>query len=467
MNPIFFHKDSIDADGRVFLALRKLDIPQAQKCGVASSNGFIHFAYCINGQVVRWKSRSISDKKVQFTSKSPDSESKDFKFPFWNHQIWPTSDYLIITEGELDCLAILRLTGSNAVSLPHGAGSIESAIKNNYEYIQQFKEIYIATDMDAAGEEAAKKAMALIPPQKYRRIVFPCKDANDWLIKENPSLDDLKHLMRNSRRIEHKFITPTTQLSDDYFKALDMGQSTGWENLDKILGGVRKGEVTVISADTGAGKTSFCINLFYNLANSGHAVWVNSYEMSPLTINRKIASLVLRTRLKVREFKNEEVQYYKDWSREHKCFINEPRATPTLVELRNQFEVASLVYGINYIFLDHFDYIYGLGDKGSTMENIDEAIRGLHILAVEFNISVILVVHPKNVPTNQEIQMSDLKGSSSIKQYADNIILLSRLDRTDKEKVNKVKVRVCKNRLFGKEGSFIFSYNPEIDCFME
>ncbi len=64
--------------------------------------------------------------------------------------------------------------------------------------------------------------------------------------------------------------------------------------------------------------------------------------------------------------------------------------------------------------------------------------------------------------------MHALKGSSSIKQYADNIIILHRCSRAgDSYETNKVKVRVAKNRMFGYEGNVYLQYCPEWDGYLE
>ena len=404
-------------------------------------------AFCIYPQ---WRNRSLEVKSYEQQEKLKDT----FKMPFFSQFKGSTSDYLIITEGEFDCIALAQLGASNCVSLPSGAGSIESAIRNNYEFLQQFKLIYIATDMDSPGEEAAKKAEKLISPLRYRRLVLPCKDANEWIIK-NPEVDmtDLQLLMQNARRIDNPAITDGTDFSSDYYDPVDLGVKFGVEKLDAILGGMRKGEVTVLCGDTGSGKTSFALYLMKMLAEKGKGVWINSFEMNPKTIHRKMASLILKKKMKFDAFSDEDRKSCKDYYDVYKVFLNISNSNVRLAQLRNLFEQASYVYNIDYVLLDHLDYLYE-SDGKNTSEAITEAMRCIHELAME-------------LPEGQEVGMSDLKGSSGIKQYADNVVIITRMDRLDPLDLLRVKIRVCKNRLCGFERFFYMRYVPEFDSYAE
>ena len=214
-----YTKDSLDEKGRTFLSDRGLSISTALSMGVASENGEIAFPYTFNGQIVRVKYRNMDDKKrMRFDSLSP--EVKDtFKMPFWNQRKGSKIDYLIITEGEFDSIALAQLGASNAVSLPNGAGSVVSTFRNHYDYLQCFDVIYIAFDMDEAGEKAAEEAKKLLPAKKFRRINFPAKDANEW-IAQNPHLDieDLEDLMRNASKVCIDEIVAFHDLPETFFK---------------------------------------------------------------------------------------------------------------------------------------------------------------------------------------------------------------------------------------------------------
>ncbi len=171
--------------------------------------------------------------------------------------------------------------------------------------------------------------------------------------------------------------------------------------------------------------------------------------------------------MKFDEFCNEDVLNYKHWINNHKCLLNTSNNKVDLEILRQQFEQLSLVYGYKYVLIDHLDYIYVNGKKKTALENIDDAVREIHALAMEYKLAVVLVVHPKQLSRGVEVTSNDLKGSSAIKQYADNIIIVTRMDRIDPNDLLRVKVRVWKNRLMGIESFFYLRYVSAIDGYTE
>ena len=74
---------------------------------------------------------------------------------------------VVITEGELDAASVCEALGDfPAVSLPSGAAAARKAMKNNYEWLQQFEKIILFFDNDEAGHKATKEAADVLPPGK-------------------------------------------------------------------------------------------------------------------------------------------------------------------------------------------------------------------------------------------------------------------------------------------------------------
>jgi twinkle protein len=262
-------------------------------------------------------------------------------------------------------------------------------------------------------------------------------------------------------------LTPLFDLPHQYRHEIEKGFSTGWKGLDKYIQGLRKGEVTVVTADTGAGKTTFCTQLVVNCAMQGIHCWINSWEMKPETTMRKLASIVLHRPMKICLFNDHENEQFDEWSMRHKVFINQTTIGTDINSLAEQLTIAKHL-GVEVVMLDHLDYLVNMR-REKLHEAIDETVKRLHELAFSLNMHFLLICHPRQSNTgSEEVGMHSLKGSSSIKQYADNILVLHRCARTDpKADTNMVKVRVAKNRMFGIEGNTYLFYQPMWDGYGE
>lgn len=467
-----FIESVLSPEGRVFLSDRGLSPKIAEEMGVQCRDGRIYFPY-VNGKIVRYKWRSLVDKKDQGMTTMTEEEKAIFKMPFWNQQLWLNNDYLIITEGEFDAIAVRCIGETNVVSLPNGAQSVASSFKNNFDYLQNFKTIYICFDMDDCGHKAAEDAQEILGPQKYRRILLPTKDANEWVMNDpNVTYDDLKLLMKNAEKLSLDEVVQIQSLPDGYSCERSPGISTGWRDLDDIIGGIRPGEVTVISADTGAGKTTFSINLLCNLLKEDKSgCWINSWEMDYNIIVRKIACVVLQRNLRTAAFTQFEKDSFKKWMLKNNILLNPKKSRADVQSLHKQLEFAVRVHGIKYVLLDHLDYISSASKAREGHEKVSEAVIAIHEMAMEFNVHIFLIAHPKQGDSSKEsqegkISMNSLKGSASIKQYADNIFLLQNMSQANEAlRDYRLKITICKNRFYGTRGVLHLRYRPEFDTY--
>lgn len=262
-------------------------------------------------------------------------------------------------------------------------------------------------------------------------------------------------------------IIALNRMPKEFRKEINKGVSTGWKCLDKYLQGLRPGEVTVITADTGCGKTTFCTQLMINCAMQDISVWINSWEMRPETMLRKIASIVLRRPMKLVNFTERDNEQFDEWNKKYHIYVNPKTIGIDITTLGKQLAIAKQM-GIEVIMLDHLDYLVN-NRREKMHEAIEECVRQLHEMAHNLSLHILLICHPRQTANEkEEVGIHSLKGSSSIKQYADNVILLHRCARTDDQAVpGKVKVRVAKNRMFGTEGNAYLFYQSQWDGYME
>lgn len=271
---------------------------------------------------------------------------------------------------------------------------------------------------------------------------------------------------RTLRFERDRTVTHIGKLPKQMRKTIDRGISTGWRGLDHYLQGLRPGEMTVVTADTGTGKTTFCLHLCVNCCEQGAGCWINSWEMKPEIVLRKVASVVLRKDMKHADFTAEDCAKFDSWCNVKRLYINQNTTHTSIDELYERMRYLKNL-GVKVVLLDHLDYLVRY-TRERLHEAIEEAVKKLHEIAFELEMHILLICHPRQSQTGtEEIGMHMLKGSSAIKQYADNIVILHRCSRYDiQADKSKTKVHVAKNRMFGSEGFTYLFYQDGWDGYL-
>ena len=79
---------------------------------------------------------------------------------------------LLITEGEIDCAAAIECGYHNAVSVPFGAGNF-TWIEHNWDWLEQFESIIIASDNDEAGQKMRKEVVYRLGSWRCKIVEIP------------------------------------------------------------------------------------------------------------------------------------------------------------------------------------------------------------------------------------------------------------------------------------------------------
>jgi hypothetical protein len=126
--------------------------------------------------------------------------------------------------------------------------------------------------------------------------------------------------------------------------------------------------------------------------------------------------------------------------------------------------------GGKFFVVDHLGFFAGEEDGGSqknAVDRIDKFMEELHdLLRLELKgLHVVLVAHPRNVGDGRDgaqvkIRMRHLKGSSGIRQFADNVMIVERAERKDgklRAYITFEKVR----SMFGECGEVLLAFDKD------
>lgn len=244
-----------------------------------------------------------------------------------------------------------------------------------------------------------------------------------------------------------------------------MGVSTGFSDLDGYVGGFGKGNLVIVGARPGVGKTSFCLNLGTNIAKkTKKAVCFFSLEMS----NEELVSRIISSEALVHSEKLRNGKLEGEWEKiANAC--SELSETDIYIDDTSTISLTAMkaklrrVKNLGLVVVDYLQLMESETKRkdGSRVNEIGDISRGLKLLAKELNVPVI-VCSQLSRSTEKEKErkpmLSDLRDSGSIEQDADMVIFLSRdYYGNDPEKANLVDVTVAKNR-HGSSGTVQMSW---------
>lgn len=222
-----------------------------------------------------------------------------------------------------------------------------------------------------------------------------------------------------------------------------IGFDTGLNQLNKYTSGMQKGQMVVIAARPGVGKTALGLNICFNVAKKyKRPVLVFSAEMS----EEEVFTRVLSKASNINGNKINTGQLSSDDTIKLNAAIKQISDVPLLVSYCNGVTIGEIVNKTTKFQTEHpdlamimIDYI-GLIKTGQKEESLRIEIakisHALKKLATDLQIPVIVVSQVRR--TQESIpQMSDLRDSGDIEQDADKVILLYRDDYDNETKKKK------------------------------
>lgn len=221
-----------------------------------------------------------------------------------------------------------------------------------------------------------------------------------------------------------------------------LGVPTGFTDLDKLFYGLRGGDLVVLAARPGVGKTSFALNMATATAKKGTNVAFFSLEMSGSQIMTRV--FCSETRIPLTKFRSgnlteadwAEINRYTQSISDLKLYIDD---TPGLniiearAKARRQFRKLKETGEKGLIIIDYLQLMNPAIPRrdGNRAVEVGEISRGLKVLAKELDVPIIALsqlnrsVEMRGMK-NKRPMLSDLRESGSIEQDADIVMFIDR-----------------------------------------
>ena len=233
------------------------------------------------------------------------------------------------------------------------------------------------------------------------------------------------------------------------------GLPTGFRDLDALMSGMQSGNLIVVAARPGVGKSSFVTNLARNVAvDAREPVGLFSLEMSRWEIGMRL--LCGEARVPWDRIRNKRVGA-EDWSnivqaaeKLHDAPLSiVDSGNVTIVDIRARARrLATRKQGLGVIIVDYLQLMSHHRRVDNRQQEIAEISRSLKLLAKELGIPVIAVSQLNRDPERRQDkrpQLSDLRESGAIEQDADVVMFIHR-DDTDVATKGTADLIVAKHR---------------------
>ena len=457
MSPTLKKQGLIDPNDMEFVPLpkRKLTMTTCQKYG--------YYKAVVHGKPAQVAcyyddDNKLIGQKIRFADKTFEARGSFSERFFGQNLFQGGGKKLVITEGEIDALTVSQVQGNKypCVSIPTGAASAAKAFRANFNWLESFEEVIVMFDMDDAGRQGVKAVSGILSPNKLKIAWLPMKDPNECL--QNNKADAIVKAVWDA-----KTYTPADIIKgDDLWEVLSKHEDSlnyplPWDiDLQNMTDGLRKGELVVITAGTGIGKTTFVRQLAFHLATECYCkVGMLMLEENVKHTANGLVCLKLGKPAH-RPIINEEYKQAFDDIMDNFVFYSHFGSLECEDLLQT---IRYMVTGeqVDFVVLDHISIAISGLDIENERKATDVMMTKLRSLVEETGVGMLVVSHLRRTdgtPAEEggALSLSHLRGSQAISQLSDAVWGLERNQQDEGKKKNLIRVRVLKNRYSGDTG---------------
>jgi len=441
--------------------------------GVLNKGGKVYFPYYSpdDAEPVAVKVR-LPDKKFPI--------SGDFKkAQLFGQQLFSKGGkYITIVEGEYDALAAYQMHGSKwpVVSIRNGASAALKDCKDNYEFLDSFDTIVIDFDSDEPGQKAAREVAELFGGKsKITKHKAEYKDACDYLSRGKTK--EYMDCFWNADKFVPDGIVAGVDLWDAVNKVVEKAElEYPFASINELTYGVRLGELVIVAAGSGVGKTQFVKEFIYQAINcTDENIGLLMLEENNQKTGQGLMSLAVNKPLHLPGIESTEEERLEAFEVTIGCgrlFLFNHFGSTGIDNIISRVRYMAKAMECKYIVLDHISIVVSAQDNADERRALDEIMTKLRMIVEETGVSLVAVSHLKRPEgkgheEGAATSLSQLRGSASIAQLADICIGLERNGQAeDPYERNVTYPRVLKNRFSGDTGKCRGIYFNKETCRM-
>ena len=384
-------------------------------------------------------------------------------------------DTCVITEGEMDVLALHEVGIKNAISVPNGAtlnSNNLDYLDNCIDYFEDKERIILAVDNDEPGLALQQELIRRLGAEVCFLTTFEdCKDANDYLIKYGK--EKLVKRIEGARPVPLENVKTFKDIEDEITDFVRNGFKKGYQiglpNFDDIFS-TYTGQFITVTGIPSSGKSDFVDQMVvgYNQKYQWKTAFA-SPENAPTYLHaHKLMRKIWQDMPKKEDIHTDKWNQIADHCNDNFFHIDMERYTLESV-LRKGAELVKRK-GIKCLVIDPFNKIRDIDSKTEDINRYTmEYLTKIEMFCKKYDVLVFIVAHPTKMYKDkdgkiEEPTMYNIKGGGEWYDASYHGILVHRdyEARTVKAKVLKVKFQNL-----GENGAEAhFKWEPRSGCFI-
>ena len=450
-------KTMLEIKGQVMsITDRGITRDTCQHYGVTQDDTTQYYPYAdAEGNIVATKNRVVETKSFGISGEWKNTT-------LFGQQLFAKGGKTVtLHEGELDALAGFQMSGSKYanVSVRNGAQAALKDVKQAYEWLSSFENIYICFDADEPGQKAANEVAEILGSKcKIVKHASGFKDACEYLAL-GKGAEYVKQWWAAEQWTPDGIIAGST-LWEEVNRPVEKSSALyPWAGVNELTYGIRPAELITVTAGSGLGKSQFLREVLWHLIKTTQDnIGLMFMEESVRKTARGIMSLHLNKPLHLPDtlVSDEELKSAFDTTLgTDRLFFWDNFGSTDIDNVVNRIRYFAKAADCKYVFLDHISMVVSAQSNGDERKSIDELMTKLRMLVQETGISLIAVSHLKRPESKGHEEgaatsLSQLRGSGAIAQLSDIVIgLVRNAQAEDPMERNTTRVSILKNRFSG------------------
>ena len=347
--------------------------------------------------------------------------------------------------------------------------ALESTINDKTSISKALIECAKETDSSAFIEHCANELISEYKSKQVQKLF----GATSYLPKDIDSsigylITELEAMSENRDSTCKTMKQIVEEYQSNYFcEKEDKGLRTGFYKLDDKLGGLEGGDVIVLAARPGVGKSAIVTQMIGQMAERGKNVAYFNLEMNENQVYERFISRIaelelVRVRRANRFLSDEEDKFAKANEKLMDYNITVSTGSKTVGEIKN----IARNQKFDILVIDYLQLIKSERKFSNRASEVGEISKAIKALAMELKVPIILLSQLNRTSEhteNKEPEISELRESGDIEQDASIIILLWNLSK-DSHRAKGLKIG--KNRQ-GELGKLGYEFDGEHMMFRE